>query len=219
MSYKYRNVEASEYSEGVSENVDRKQLTAMVYNGKDPSPCPVLGLDYHPRWVGYYVHNKEEIITLNKIVEALISRGLNGAIKFCKEHGYVTKVWWTKEKNKGGVRVPPKKMGGKPFNNHTMIQLLTNPKIRGQGFFVDAWDMFPQQRDKNNIVRWDYWHKKEFGSIISEDDIEQIDNILEGRSKRKLRDNNFILSGILTAPDGSRYNGCPNLVVCAPLPE
>ena len=42
MAWKFRNIEAGEYSEGVSENVARKHRSAMVFNGKDASPCPVL---------------------------------------------------------------------------------------------------------------------------------------------------------------------------------
>ena len=208
MAWKFRNIEAGEYSEGVSENVTRKQRSAMVFNGKDASPCPVLGLDYHERYVGFYKINRDELGIFEDIAKKFIELGYSrsGTLRYCNEKGYTTKVWWTREKIKNGEKVPPRKMGGKPFDWKSLLNTLGSPKIRGCNAFFDDWNQFPEKQDADGWVRWEYWHRRQYGPLFGEDLFRRIDAGLE-KIEYRSRENEFPLSGIIRAPDGSRYTG------------
>ncbi len=208
MAWKFRNIEAGEYSEGVSENVARKHRSAMVFNGKDPSPCPALGLDYHPRYVGFYVINSEELKIFEDIAKKFIELGYSreGTIRYCREKRYKTKEWWTREKIKDGEKIPSRKMGGRPFDWNSLMLLLGNPRIRGKNAFFDNWNQFPEKQDKEGWVTWEYKHYREHGPFFSEEFFKQIDRGLE-KLPQHSRENEFPLSGILQAPDGSKYTG------------
>ena len=208
MAWKFRNIEAGEYSEGVSENVARKHRSAMVFNGKDPSPCPILGLDPHPRYVGIYLPNREELKIFEDIARKFIEFGYSrkATIAYCNEKDYKTKVWWTKEKTRNGEIIPSQKMGGKPFDWNSLLALLGNPKLRGKNTFFDNWNQFPDKQDDNGHVEWEYKHFQEHGPFFSKEFFEEIDEGLEKQAYRS-RDNEFLFSGILYAPDGSKYGG------------
>ena len=208
LAWKFRNIEAGEYSEGVSENVARKQRSAMVFNGKDASPCPILGLDYHLQYVGIYVPNEDELKIFEDIATKFIQFGYHRekTIRYCNEKRYTTKVWWTKEKIKDGRKIPPHKKGGKKFNWGSLLNLLGNPKIRGKNSFYDNWNQFPEKQDKNGWVEWEYSHHKEHGPFFSKEFFNRIDRGLE-KNEFCSRENEFLFSGILFAPDGSKYGG------------
>ena len=208
MAWKFRNIEAGEYSEEVSENVARKHRSAMVFNGKDASPCPVIGLDLHPRYVGIYTINKNELKIFEDIANKFIELGYNreGTIRYCLEKGYRTKEWWTKEKNKDGERIPPRKMGGLSFDWRSLLNLLGNPKIRGKNSFFDNWNQFPEKQDKEGWVEWEYKHFRNHGPLFGEEFFKKIDQGLQ-KVEYNSRANEFLLSGILFASDGSRYSG------------
>ncbi len=208
MGWKFRNIQAGEYSEGVSEDVARKHRQAMINNGKDASPCPMIGLDSHPKWVGLYNPNQEELKIwediASKFVELDYSR--EGTLKYCKEKGYKTKIWWTKEKTKNGEIIKPEQKGGKNFDWFTLLNMLGNPKIRGYNYFYDNWNQFPQLQDKDGWVKWEYWHRREHGDLIDPELVKKVDEGLD-RIEHRSRDNEFLLSGVVFAPDGSRYGG------------
>ena len=208
MAWKFRNIEAGEYSEGVSENVARKHRSAMVFNGKDPSPRPIWGLDSHPRYVGIYKINRDELEIFEDIANKFIELGYSreGTIRYCNEKGYTTKVWWTKEKIKNGEKIPPKRMGGKPFGWNSLLTLLGSPRIRGRNSFYDNWNQFPDKQDKEGIVVWEYKHFQEHGPLFSEGFFKKIDEGLQ-KVSYKSRESDFPLSGILFAPNGSKYLG------------
>ena len=208
MGWKFRNIQAGEYSEGVSEDVARKMRQAMVHNGKDPSPHSVLGLDRHPKYVGYYVPNREELGIWEDIAQKFISLNYSrqGTIEYCKTVGYKTKVWWTKEKNKNGEIIKPRKMGGRDFDWNSLLRLLGNPRLRGYHSFYDNWNMFSDLQDKEGWVQWEYRHHKEHGDLLSQELFKKVDQGLE-RITYCSRTNGFLLSGILYAADGSRYYG------------
>ena len=201
MAWKFRNIEAGEYSEGVSENVARKHRSAMVFNGKDASPCPILGLDYHERYVGFYTINREELEIVEDIAKKFIELGHSreGTIRYCHKKGYKTKVWWTKERIKNGEKIPPKKMGGKAFNWASLMALLGNPKLRGKNAFFDNWNQFPERQAEDGWVRWEYKHHKDHGPLFSGEFFQAIDRGLE-KTKQCSRENEFPLVGILYAP-------------------
>ena len=117
MGWKFRNIQAGEYSEGVSEDVARKHRSAMVHNGKDASPRPTLGLDPHKRWIGFYEPNLKEVEIVKDILRQYVDLNYSqpALVKYCKDKGYMTKKWWTKEKTKDGEIIEPKPKGGKPF--------------------------------------------------------------------------------------------------------
>ncbi len=208
MAWKFRNIEAGEYSEGVSENVARKHRSAMIFNGKDASPCPILGLDLHDRYVGFYVINPEELKIFEDIAKKFIELGYSreGTIRYCQEKGYKTKEWWTKEKVKNGEKIPSRKMGGHPFDWRSLLTLLGNPKIRGKNTFFDNWNQFPERQDQDGWVEWEYKHYRDHGPLFSEEFFRQIDQGLE-KLPQRCRESEFPFSGILQAPDGSKYTG------------
>ena len=208
MGWKFRNIQAGEYSEGVSEDVARKMRQAMVHNGKDPSSHPVLGLNPHPKYVGYYVPNREELGIWEDIAQKFISLNYSrqGTIEYCKTVGYKTKVWWTKEKNKGGEIIKPRRMGGKDFDWNSLFRLLGDSRIRGYHYFYDNWNMFSDLQDKEGWVRWEYQHHQKHGDLLSQKLFEKVDKGLE-KTTSCSRANDFLLSGILYGADGSRYYG------------
>ena len=208
MAWKFRNIEAGEYSEGVSENVARKHRSAMVFSGKDPTPRPILGLDSHDRFVGFYKINREELKIFEDIAKKFIELGYSreGTIRYCHKKGYKTKVWWTKEKTKNGEKIPPKKKGGRLYSWASLLFLLSNPKIRGKNAFLDNWNQFPEKQDKDGWVHWEYKHHKDHGLLFSDDFFNEIDGGLD-RLERRSRENEFPLVGILRAKDGTPYTG------------
>ena len=208
MGWKFRNIEAGEYSEGVSEDVARKLRQAMVHNGKDPSPCPTLGLDSHSKYVGYYEPNKDELAAWEDIARNFVALNCSrqATIEHCKKKGYKTKIWWTKEKVKNGEIIKPKRMGGMDFDWQSLLRLLGNPRIRGYNYFYDNWNMFNDLQDDEGWVCWEYRHHKEYGDLVSRKLIKQVDLGLE-KTTYCSRSNDFLLSCILYAPDGSRYYG------------
>ena len=208
MGWKFRNIEAGEYSEGVSEDVSRKLRQAMVHNGKDPTPRPTLGFDLHPKYVGYYEPNREELAIWEDIAKKFVDLNYSRkeTIEYCKKKGYKTKAWWTKEKNKNGEIIKPRKMGGVDFNWQSLLSLLESAKIRGYNYFYDNWNMFKEFQDNEEWVRWEYRHRRKHGDLVSLELIKQVDKGLE-KSTRCSRANDFLLAGTLYAPDGSKYYG------------
>ena len=208
MGWKFRNLQAGEYSEGVSEDVARKHRSAMIYNGKDPSPHPILGLDLSKKWIGIYEPNKKELEAVKDILESFVRLNYNKKelAKYCDDKGYRTKIWWTKEKNKDGEIIPPKKRGGQKFTCASLNTILESPKLRGYNFFYDNWGQFPDKQDHDGWIKWDYAHFKKHGPIIPESLWTQVDKGLDQIIKRS-RSNVFLLSGVLLAEDGSKFTG------------
>ena len=97
-------------------------------------------------------------------------------------------------------------MGGKSFDWKSLLTLLGSPRIRGWNVFYDNWNQFPEKQDADGYVRWEYKHHRDHGPLFSEELFREIDRGLEKLDYRS-RENEFIFSGILFAPDGSRYTG------------
>ncbi|MCH2534224.1 MAG: recombinase family protein [Bdellovibrionales bacterium] len=207
--FKIDNIRAGEYSEDLSQKVSIKQREAMVNNGKDPTPIPTLGLDKHKVWVGMYEVNEKELSVVVDIMKKFVDLkgSRKGTLKYCREKNYKTKAWLTESKvSSDGRRLPPKKMGGDHFKWDSLIRLLKNPKYRGVNQFYDYYGQFPDKRDKNGFVSWEYFHRREHGDIIDPKLLAQVDELVQ-TVEWKPRQNEFYLAGVVFAPDGSRYYG------------
>ena len=213
LSFNIKNIFAEDYSLDLEEKITKKQREAMFNNGKDTSTRPVLGLDPHPTKVGFYVLNQGEqnIVTdiFSKFVEL---QELFSTVRHCNEQGYKTKEYWFKERiDKDGNRIAAQRVGGEPFHSRSLRLLLTNPKLRGFGFFHDTWKQFPKLQDENGRVRWEYGHYRESGPVVSLDLFERAQRILEinryETSKPKNDGEVYLLSGALQLPDGTRLVG------------
>ena len=207
--FKIDNIRAGEYSEDLSQKVSIKQREAMVNNGKDPTPIPILGFDKHKVWVGMYSLNKPElkivVDIMKKFVELKGSR--QGTLRYCRGKKYKTKVWFTAPQvSKEGRRIPPKKMGGKDFGWDSLIRTLKSPKYRGINKFYDYYSQFPDRQDEKGYVTWEYHHKREHGEIVDPELLMQVDELIK-TIEWKPRLNEFYLSGVIYSPDGSRYYG------------
>ena len=97
-------------------------------------------------------------------------------------------------------------MGGKDFDLSSLLRLLGNSRIRGYHYFYDNWNMFSDLQDKDGWVCWEYRHHKEHGNLLSQELFEKVNRGLE-KVTYCSRTNDFFLSGILYAADGSRYYG------------
>lgn len=84
--------------------------------------------------------------------------------------------------------------------------LLTNPKYRGYNQFYDSYNQYSERQDSRGFVTWEYYHHRIHGDLINPDLLKAVD-ILAAKVDRKSRENEFMLSGMLEAPNGSRYGG------------
>ena len=207
--YKLDNIRAGEYSEDLSEKVLRKQRVAMVEVGKDPSPNLTLGLDKHPELRGRYEVNRKELKIAVDIMERFCELGgsREGTLQYCAEKNYKTKAWWTeKSSDENGKIIKPKLRGGRPFDWEALMALLTNPKYRGFNRFYDSFKQFEDKQDAEGYVTWEYHHHKVHGDIIAPALLKAVDE-LAAKTDYKSRESEFMLSGLLRGPNGSRYGG------------
>ncbi len=207
--FKIDNIRAGEYSEDLSQKVSIKQREAMVNNGKDPTPVPALGLDKHDVWVGMYKLNKSELkVAIDIMKQFVIFKGARKAtLDYCTQKKYLTKIWWTEPKvSKDGRRLPPRQIGGQSFSWDSLLRLLKCTKYRGEHKFYDYYNQFPDLQNKDGFVTWEYHHKKEHGDIIDPELLKQVDELVQTH-EWKPRVNEFYLSGVLLAPNGTKYYG------------
>lgn len=207
--YKLDNIRAGEYSEDLSEKVLRKQRVAMVEVGKDPSPNLTLGLDKHPELKGRYEVNRKELKIVVDIMKRFCELGgsREGTLQYCVDKGYKTKAWWTEESSdENGKIIKPRLRGGRPFDWEALMALLTNPKFRGFNRFYDSFKQFEDKQDTEGYVTWEYHHHRVHGDIVDSDLLKAVDE-LSTKSDYKSRESEFMLSGLLRGPDGSRYGG------------
>jgi DNA invertase Pin-like site-specific DNA recombinase len=207
--YKLDNIRAGEYSEELSEKVLRKQRVAMVEVGKDPSPNLTLGLDKHPELKGRYEINRKELKTVVDIMQRFCELGgsREGTLKYCEEKGYKTKQWWTEESaDEHGKIIKPRLRGGRLFDWEALMALLTNPKYRGFNRFHDSFSQYEAKQDAEGYVTWEYHHHREHGDIIPPALLRAVDD-LAAKADYKSRESEFMLSGLLRGPNGSRYGG------------
>ena len=92
------------------------------------------------------------------------------------------------------------------YNWASLLSLLGSPKIRGKNAFFDDWNQFPEKQDKDGWVHWEYKHYRENGPLFSGEFLQEIDKGLK-KMEQCSRENEFPLSGILQAPDGTKYTG------------
>lgn len=207
--YKLDNIRAGEYSEELSEKVLRKQRVAMIKVGKDPSPNLTLGIDKHPELKGRYEVNRKELSVVVDIMKRFCELGgsREGTLKYCEEKGYKTKQWWTEPSvDEHGKIIKPKLRGGRSFDWEALMALLTNPKYRGFNRFYDSFNQFQEMQDAEGYVTWEYHHHKEHGDIIDPALLKTVDK-LATKTTYKSRESEFMLSGLLRSPNGSRYGG------------
>lgn len=207
--YKLDNIRAGEYSEDLSEKVLRKQRVAMVEVGKDPSPNLTLGLEKHSELKGRYDLNRKELKIVVDIMERFCELGgsREGTVQYCATKNYRTKAWWTEESSdENGRIIKPKLKGGKPFDWSALMAFLTNPKYRGFNRFYDSFNQFPEKQDTEGYVTWEYHHRREYGHIIDPVLLAAVDK-LATKIDFKSRESEFMLSGLLRGPNGSRYGG------------
>lgn len=189
--------------------VKTNHRSAMVSNGKDPSPRPLLGLDIDRSRTGFYIRNEEEIKTLLEIANAFCRlQSFKEVSVLCKNNGWKTKRWITKEKNgEDGITISPKEKGGEDYTPAKIKSLLTNFKYRGENKFHDDINQFFEHshRDEDDFVTWKYAH----GAIFSKDLIHKIDEAILKASYKKSRltiTKEFpLLKDLLFDVDGRKY--------------
>ncbi len=173
----------------------------------------MLGLDPHPTKVGFYVLNKnEQTIAIDIFSKFCELKELFATVLYCNEKGYKTKEYWVKEKiDKNGNRILPRKIGGEEFTSESLRSLLTNPKMRGFGFFKDTWNQFPKLRDSDELVKWEYGYFKESGPVVPSAIFDNARNFLNLNkhkvSKPEAKGEVYLLSGALELPNGTRFVG------------
>lgn len=213
LGFNIKNLLAEEYSLELEEKITKKQRESMVNNGKDASRYAILGFDPHSTLACMYVPNKQELVVVEDIMRKFVElQSYKETVRYSKKMNYRTKTRWTKEKiDKHGNIVPKKEVGGALFDEKKLRALLTNKKYRGRNSFRDTWNQFPNMQDENGIVWWEYWHKREYGDVIDPELIKQIDKTMAkiaGKRPQRAKDGSvYILSGILKAPNGTKYYG------------
>jgi DNA invertase Pin-like site-specific DNA recombinase len=199
---------AEEYSLDLVEKLTKKGREARVNNGKDNQSMPILGLDEHPTEACFYTINREEQKIVTDIFRYFCSTGdLQKTANYCNKKGYRTKVRFTRPKIEKGQKVPPKEVGGEPFERKNLRALLVNRKIAGFGYFKDDWHQFEHLQDVNGMVMWKFRH----GPVIEPELFEEAQVILRKNAKFNHRiyknQRTYILSGILFDTDGTRLHG------------
>jgi DNA invertase Pin-like site-specific DNA recombinase len=213
LSFNVKNIFAEDYSLELEEKITKKQREAMINNGKDTSTRPVLGLDPHPTKVGFYLLNRsEQVIAVDIFSKFCELKELFATIMYCNDKGYKTKENWVKEKiDKNGTRIPPRKVGGEEFTSESLRSLLTNPKMRGFGFFKDTWNQFSKLRDSDGLVKWEYGYFKESGPVVPTALFDNARRFLDLNkhkvSKPEAKGEVYLLSGALELPNGTRFVG------------
>ena len=215
LGFNIKNMLAEEYSLDLEEKITKKQREARVNNGKDTSTCPMLGLDAHDTMTGKYLLNKPELeIVADFMTKFTELKSFKETVDYCNQRGYKTKVRWTKEKiDRHGNRVPPRKIGGEPFTHTTLRAHLLNSKYRGYGIFKDTWNQFKKLQDENEMVRWEYWHYREFGPPIDPDLLKRVYDVAHdlgrciSKGKQAKDGTHYLLSGALKGWDGSKFEG------------
>ncbi len=199
---------AEEYSLDLVEKLTKKGREARVNNGKDNQSMPVLGLDEHPTEACFYLINPAE----KKIVEDIFnhfcsSEDLQKTAQYCHKKAYCTKIRYTRPKVDKGQKIPPKLVGGEPFDSRTLRALLVSRKIAGFGYFKDDWGQFPSLQDDNGMVMWKFRH----GPVVDPELFERAQEILRKNCKHNHRiyenQRTYFLSGILFDADGNRFSG------------
>lgn len=199
---------AEEYSLDLVEKLTKKGREARVNNGKDNQSMPVLGLDEHPTEACFYVINKAEQQVVVDIFRYFSSCGdLQKTASYCNKKGYRTKERYTRPKLEKGKKIPPKLVGGEPYNRKNLRALLVSRKIAGFGFFKDDWNQFPKLQDEHGMVKWHFRH----GPVIDPELFEAVQAILRKNAKYNHRIYNdqrtYFLSGILFDKDGNSFHG------------
>lgn len=199
---------AEEYSLDLVEKLTKKGREARVNNGKDNNSMSVLGINEHPTEACFYVINLEEQKIVKDIFTYFCNCGdLQKTVNYCAEKGYRNKVRKTREKVEKGTKIPPRLVGGKPFDSKNLRALLVNRKIAGFGYFKDDWNQFPKLQDEHGMVRWEYRH----GPVINSTLFEKTQTLLRKNAKfnhRIYEDQRiYFLSGILFDAEGNKFRG------------
>ena len=109
--------------------------------------------------------------------------------------------------NAGGEIVPSRLVGGKLFNHKNLREHLISNKLRSLRKFFDDYDQFPHLRDEHGIVSAKYAHEP----IITPEQAQMIDEILDKNSKHSNKSDDHLLSGILYSADNETYKGTSSL--------
>ncbi len=192
-----------------SNRVATKHREAMVSHGKDPSPRPVLGLDLHPNRVGIYVANEPELEIVKDIMKTIVKfESYSETLDYCHSKGYKTKSYFIKEQiDKEGFKIPPRQVGGEPFDQTSLKALLTNVKYSGKNKFKDTKKQFPKLQDEQGFVGWTYPH----GQVIEQKLLDQVAETIKiaGLSKRprKISSKEYsLLGGLVTDEQGGHFH-------------
>jgi hypothetical protein len=137
-----------------------------------------------------------------------VSQSLVETATYANKKGYRTKQRQTREYvNSEGEIVPSKLVGGKLFNHKILRDHLISNKLRSLRKFIDSYDQFPHLRDKYGVVTAKYAHPP----VITNEQAQKIDEILEKNSKHANKSDDHILSGILFSADNETYKGTSSL--------
>ena len=191
-----------------SNRVATKHREARVRAGKDTSTIPILGLDPHPKLIGMYVPNYEELEKVTNMMKAFVEfETFAETLEYSNAMGYTTKTRWTKTKtDRHGEIIEPRQIGGKPFDVDTLKAHLTNPKYRGINYFKDTKNQFETLQDENKMVEWKYPH----GRLIDEELLMKVDETLKvagfkKRPRKTMRNEFPLLRGLLQSSEGTFY--------------
>lgn len=202
---------ASELESIITSNrVSTKHREAMVIHGKDPSPrASFLGFDLHPKKVGFYQVNQQELSIVIDIMRAFVKfKNYSETIQYCEEKGYRTKVFYLKERvDKEGNIISRRKLGGESFDQAALRAMFINPRYYGQNRFYDHINQFPKLQDEDGYVTWKYAH----GQIIDKSLIDQVKETISiagfQKRPRKTATRDFsLLGGLVSDVDGQSYH-------------
>jgi hypothetical protein len=193
-----------------SHRVSSKHREAMTIHGKDPSPrASFLGLDLHPKKVGFYVVNQSELEIVIDIMKAFVNfKNYQETIEYCSDKNYRTKVFYSKQRvDKFGNIIAPQKMGGEPFDQASLRAMFTNDRYSGKAQFEDKIDQFPDLQDENGIITWNYAH----GQIIDQALLGKVQETMcvagfTKRPRKKATRDFSLLTGLIADSQGQTYH-------------
>lgn len=192
-----------------SQRVSSKHREAMTNHGKDPSPrASFLGLDLHPKKVGFYVINQPELQIVVDIMRAFVGfKNYAETVEYCNLKGYKTKEYFSKQRtDKNGNIISSRKLGGESFDQASLRSMFTNDRYLGSSFFYDKTDQFPELQDENKNVKWRYAH----GQIIEQALLDKVKETMliagfKKRPRKKSTREFSLLSDLIVDSKGHSY--------------
>lgn len=202
------SVQAETVSREQTHKTIMAQASARIFDNKDTSTKPVLGLDPHPELACFYVINPNEQKIVEDIYRKFVdTQSLQATAKYCNERGYKTKKVMTQRRVEKGVWKNPKPLGGNPFDSANLKRLLLSPKIRGEGKFEDVTGKFGLHVNKEDGL---LHHKYDHQPVVPLELCEEVERILlrdSGGKFNKDHNDRYLLSGLVYDDSGFLLSG------------